>query len=220
MPSAGISARALPRALAEAPEARRHADLAAAGVNQGAPHGLSPPCPVVTAVLERGVAEQFFLFPDNAPPRRVQRWKAPSLETEAEHHAVNSRLAALGRALAPAGRGELLARVLTLLSHYRMEAHPAAVEMRIAEDWAEDLGPYPMWAIEEAARVWRRTKRFKPQISEIVELCERATGELRLEWDRLQQAIERAHAAGNPLARKAELLARGLARRMAAGAGT
>ncbi len=79
----------------------------------GFAHDPLPETPAaVRAVLERGVVERRFLFPENGPSRRVERWQAPELQGPAELSAVKEHLAALEGALAPAGRGELLARVL------------------------------------------------------------------------------------------------------------
>ncbi len=175
---------------------------------------LVPPCPVAAAVLERGVAERRFLFPDAGPARRVERWSPPALHGPAETAAVERRLAALDDILHPADRGALLARVLALLSHYRMDPHPPEVEQRLADDWAEDLGTYPLWALEDAARAWRRTRRFKPQPCELVALCEDACGSLRQERDRLRRVLDSDVAARNPLSQDVSVLARGLLRPM------
>ena len=173
-----------------------------------------PPCPVVSAVLERGIAERRFLFPDAGPARRMERWSPPALRNPAEAAAMERRLVALGSVLQPAHRGALLARVLALLSHYRIDPHPPEVEQCLADDWAEDLGGYPLWAVEDAARTWRRTKRFKPQPSEIIALCEASCGGLRQERDRLRQVAEGETAGRSPLSQEVTALARGLLRPM------
>jgi hypothetical protein len=92
------------------------------------------------------------------------------------------------------------------------------VELRIADDWAEDLGRFPMWAVEEAARRWRRTRKFKPQICEMIALCEEAAGEAIAERDRLRRALDRGRADANPLSRRAAGIARGLLARVPADA--
>ena len=172
------------------------------------------PCPVVSAVLERGVAERRFLFPDAGPARCVERWSPPVLRSPAEAAAVERRLLALDRILQPAHRGALLARVLALLSHYRMDPHPPEVEQRLADDWAEDLEAYPLWAVEDAARAWRRSRRFKPQPAELIALCEESCGFLRQERDRLRQVAQREEAKWDPLAQGVAALARSTLRPM------
>ncbi len=179
----------------------------------GAPASLLP-CPVALAVLERGIAERRFLFPDAGPARRVERWSPPVLRCPAEAAAVERRLLALDDVLQPADRSALLARMLALLSHYRMDPHPPEVEQRLADDWAEDLGAYPLWALEDAARTWRRTRRFKPQPAEMVTLCEEACGSLRQERERLRQVAEGEAAKRSPLSQGVAALARGLLRPM------
>lgn len=173
-----------------------------------------PHCPVAAAVLERGVTERRFLFPDAGPARRVERWSPPVLQSPAETAAVEQRLRALDNALQPAHRGALLARVLALLSHYRMDSHPPEVEQRLADDWAEDLGAYPLWAVDSAARIWRRTRRFKPQPAEMVALCEDACGSLQQERDQLRQVTNERTAESYPLSQEFAVLARGLLRPM------
>ena len=170
----------------------------------------------VRAVLERGLVERRFLFPQDGPARRVERWEAPTLRGASESAEVKKHLDALEVALAPADRGELLARVLALLSHYRSEPHARQVELRIADDWAEDLGGFPMWAIEEAARRWRRTRKFRPQICEMIALCEEVAGEAIAERDRLRHALDRDRADANPLSRRAAEITRGLLARVPA----
>lgn len=173
-----------------------------------------PHCSIAAAVLERGVAERRFLFPDASPARRVERWSPPAVQSQAEAVAVERRLLALEDALQPAHRGALLGRVLALLSHFRMDPHPPEVEQRLADDWAEDLGAYPLWAVEAAARTWRRTRRFKPQPAEMVALCEESCGPLQQERGRLHQVLNGEAIRRNPLSQSTIALARGLLRPM------
>ena len=172
------------------------------------------PCLEAAAVLERGVTERRFVFPEAGPARRVERWSPPVLQGPAEVAAVERRLLVLDGALLPANRGALLARVLALLSHYRMDPHPPEVEQRLADDWAEDLCDYPLWAVEQAARTWRRTRRFKPQPAEMIALCEEATDALRQERDRLRRVAEGEAARRGSLSHAASALACSLIRRM------
>ncbi len=181
---------------------------------------LAPAVPrtpdTVRAVLERGVVERRFLFPQDGPARRVERWEAPALRGASEFAEVKEHLDALEAALAPADRGELLARVLALLSHYRSEPHARQVELRIADDWAEDLGGFPMWTVEEAARRWRRTRKFKPQICEMIALCEEVAGEAIADRDRLRRALDRGRADANPFLRRTAEIAQGMLARVPA----
>ncbi|MEI8393214.1 MAG: hypothetical protein WCF85_00660 [Rhodospirillaceae bacterium] len=99
-----------------------------------------------------------------------------------------------GRIIAPAERAPLLARVFALLAHYRSDPLPAAVEAALAEDWLDDLGEFPQWAIDDACRAWRRDPvkfRFRPYPGDLRKLC-----------------LERVEAAVNLRQRTARLLAR------------
>ena len=172
--------------------------------------GLGPASQEVRGVLEAGVVSRRWLFPEDGPPRSVEEWRPPAITDKAVGRAVWSRLDTLDACLSPAPRAELMSRVLVLLAHFRSAAQADAVEQGIADDWAEDLEVYPMWAIEDAARAWRRTKKFRPQISEMIELCEAATGGLSLERHRLQSIVEAAERGANPLAAQVQALARGI----------
>lgn len=102
---------------------------------------------------------------------------------------LREHLALLESLCAPVDRGWLLARVLALLSHYKQEANPSQVEAMIAEDWVDDLGEFPAWAVEEAARRWRRTRKFRPAICEIRGFAEAAVEEITRRRDRLRAVV-------------------------------
>ena len=189
------------------------ADRSGPAVGTERPHQLEVP-PSVSGVLARGVVERRFLFPDGAPAREVVRWQAPAMECPGEIAEVSDYLLRLEESLRPARRAELLARVLALLSHFRSEPLPQAVEVRVADDWAEDLGGYPMWAIDEAARIWRRTRRFRPQICEITALCDSAVSDWTVMVERLRTVLDRAGRAANPYGEKVSELARGMIKRL------
>lgn len=125
----------------------------------------------------------------------IEEWKAPAV-TPDQAEEVSRYLQEVEQILEPADRGALLTRVLALLSHYRSDGHPPQVERMIAEDWAEDLQDFPMWAIEAAARWWRRNKKFRPAICEIRGLCEELSEQQRKTRDRLH-AILRQHRRGD-----------------------
>jgi hypothetical protein len=129
------------------------------------------------------------------------------IQDRAVGEAIWSRLTVLDAWLTPAPRAELMSRILVLLAHYRLTAHVNAVEQGIADDWAEDLANYPMWAIDKAAKTWRRTKKFRPQIGEIIELCEEEVGRISVERQRLQSIVDATARAAKPLAEKTRALA-------------
>ncbi len=179
------------------------------------PATLGPASPEVSAAIEAGIVSRRMLFPDDGPPKTVETWRAPMIKDKAVGNAVWSRLTALDTCMEPAARPELMSRVLVLLAHYRSAAHADAVEQGIADDWAEDLAAYPMWAVEEAARTWRRTKKFKPQITEIIELCETAVKNLSVERQRLQSIVDATVRERNTFAARTDELARGLVKTIA-----
>ncbi|WP_207540747.1 hypothetical protein [Sabulicella rubraurantiaca] len=170
----------------------------------------------VGVLIERGVVERRMLFPESGPARCVERWEAPLIEDDAILEKLERVSRELSVWLEPAERGWLLARVLALLSHFRSDRHAASVEQCIADDWAEDLGEFPAWAIEEAARHWRRTRRFRPQINEMRELCEAAIHDVREVERRIASMLRRAQKTRNPMAPKIEAVLRSTFERMGA----
>ncbi len=170
--------------------------------------GLPPASPAVAAAVEAGVKSRRLLFPENGPARSVETWKAPLIEDKKVGEAIWSRLKELDRFLQAAERREIMARALVLLSHYRPSGNAEKVEQGLADDWAEDLGSYPLWAINEAARRWRRTKKFKPQICELIELCDQTCGDAVKERERLKAIVDVMIAARTPLAGGTQAIAR------------
>ena len=109
-----------------------------------------------------------------------------SIHTEAATRA----LAAIEHEIqAPVDPGWLLARLLALFAHCPPRSTPLdpAVERMVASDWAEDLGEYPQWAVDQAVRVWRRTKKWRPTIMEMRALCDEAVANERGLAERLRQ---------------------------------
>ncbi|MCW2239507.1 hypothetical protein [Azospirillum canadense] len=103
----------------------------------------------------------------------LQETWAPPANVTARQAAMAQRVLAdlEGSILAPAEPDRLLGRVLALLSHYPAKGLTTDVEQLIAMDWVEDLGEFPAWAIDSAARTWRRTKKWRPSIAEMRALC-------------------------------------------------
>jgi hypothetical protein len=164
---------------------------------------MPPATPAVTKLLKEGVQSTHFLFPENGPIREVETWLPPRVTNPRTLEEVGDRLRHLAIALDPAPSGELLSRIMVLLAHYRAPENSKQTEYGIALDWAEDLSDYPIWAIEDAARKWRRTKKFRPQICEMIALCEDACGKLKTERRRLESVIDMSEWASKPLRREA-----------------
>jgi hypothetical protein len=162
------------------------------------PTSIPPATSTVAMLLKEGIRAARFLFPENGPTRHVETWRPPRVTDPRVLAEVRTRLGEVNVALDPAPSGDLLSRIIVLLAHYRTTEHSKSTEYGIALDWADDLGEYPMWAIDHAARTWRRTKRFRPQICEMIELCEEACGKLKTERSRLQSIVEASELASNP----------------------
>lgn len=176
------------------------------------------------AIVE-ALPESLRLILDSGEIRRRSRFSEDGFDGLAEHWhpppAVTVRDALLARrvledlersVLAPAEPNHLLGRVLALLSHFPAKATAPEVEQMIALDWAEDLGEFPAWSIDQAARIWRRTRKWRPSIAELRSLCETACAEERALAARLRQVAEAAADLSAPPSR---LPVAGRLRRMA-----
>lgn len=131
-------------------------------------------------VLATGMVECRPRFSENGFDGLSENWLPPTT--------VSARQAAMAQrmlndlessVLAPAEPSRLLGRILALLSHYPAKGLTPDVEQLVAMDWAEDLGEFPGWAIDQAARTWRRTKKWRPSIAEMRALCEDACAQER-----------------------------------------
>lgn len=147
------------------------------------------------AVLASGRIERRSRFRDEAFDDLAETWLPPA-SVEARHAAMAQRaLDEMERGvLVPADTNHVLARVLALLSHFPAKGLPAPVEEMVALDWADDLGEFPAWAIDQAARTWRRTRKWRPSIAEMRALCEEACAPERRVAARLK-TIAQAGAA-------------------------
>ena len=119
-----------------------------------------------------------------------ETWSPPAVVDPADAEAATRALAAIEREiLAPVDPCWLLARLLALFAHCPPRSTPLdpAVERMVASDWAEDLGEYPQWAVDQAVRVWRRTKKWRPTIVEMRALCDEAVTTERAMVERLRQ---------------------------------
>ena len=85
---------------------------------------------------------------------------------------VEKTVAALSE---PCNAAWCMARVAALLSPYYDKDTPPAVRKMEAEDWLEELGGYPQWAIERAVRWWKSAenadRRKKPLEGDIAARC-------------------------------------------------
>ena len=170
------------------------------------PHCLPQAPACVEALLLQGVISSYLVFPEGAPARRVEVWRTPASKDAAALEAAGHYLDQIELAMEPAPRGRLLSRIIALLSHFRLDVHRPEVEEQLANDWAEDLGGFPAWAVDEAARRWRRTRKFKPQICEMVSLCEEICGPSMLQRDRLRMVMAACQPKGPVQQRTAEIV--------------
>lgn len=144
------------------------------------------------AALETGRTVRRSRFSDDGFSGIAEDWVPPDGITAAQAALARRALAEMqATVLAPAPVNHLLARILALLSHYPAKGTTPEVEQMLAMDWAEDLGEFPAWAVDSAARLWRRTRKWRPSIAEMRSLCEDACAGERALAERLA-AVARA----------------------------
>ncbi|CAO3436811.1 hypothetical protein [Azospirillum doebereinerae] len=177
--------------------------------------GLPEP---LRAVLTAGRIERRSRFTEEGFAGLAEEWTPPDDVTP--RHATMARRALAeidGAVLAPAPANHLLGRVLALLSHFPAKATTPDVERLLAMDWADDLGEFPGWAIDHAARVWRRTRKWRPSIAEIRGLCEDACAAERDLADRLRRVAQAGEAASDDRITPVQRLVSDAVRRMPCG---
>lgn len=147
-------------------------------------------------VLASGRVQRHSRFRDDAFDDVAETWSLPAT-VDARHAAMAQRaLAEIEHdVLAPAEPNHVLARVLALLSHFPAKGLTPDVEQMVALDWAEDLSEFPAWAIDQAARTWRRSKKWRPSIAEMRGLCEEAVAQERRLAARLRAVVSAADVA-------------------------
>ncbi|MDQ2105134.1 hypothetical protein [Azospirillum isscasi] len=170
-------------------------------------------------ILAAGRVERRPRFGDGGFDGVTEDWTPPDGVTG--QHALMARRALgelTGSVLAPASPEHLLARVLALLSHYPAKGTAPEVEHLVALDWAEDLGEFPAWAVDAAARSWRRTRKWRPSIAEMRALCEEVCAPERALARRLSVIAASGDGAGDAADRcrtgQLRALAGGAVRRM------
>ena len=198
LPGSSSSAAAFDPAL---PAPLRQARLTAA---------LPPP---LQRLLAQGRTDRRPRFGDDGFDGMIELWSPPDGVTAAEAALARQSLQELyATVLAPADCDHLLGRVLTLLSHFPAKGLSPEVERMMALDWAEDLGEYPAWVIDAAARSWRRSRKWRPSIAEMRALCEELCAPERALADRLGSLA--AAAPRNARGTDLQAVATGTLRRM------
>ncbi|MBP2315494.1 hypothetical protein [Azospirillum soli] len=161
--------------------------------------------PPLQELLAAGHVERRPRFGDDGFDGMAETWSPPAGVTP-QHAALAQRALddLTSTVLAPVSTDHVLARVLALLSHFPSKGMTPDVERLVALDWAEDLGEYPAWAIDTAAKHWRRTKKWRPSIAEMRALCDDLCTQERALADRLHAVIR----AGQPdRGRRGEVMA-------------
>ena len=135
-------------------------------------------------------------------------WR-PSPLLASEMPAAQQALAAFDEYLRPQDwedNGRAMRAIAALLSYYRQPDRAPDLEASIAEQWGEDVEDYPLWAVQEACRIWRREpdNRRGPHPGEFRAICEALVGKARQQRDRLRRCLEMPPLLSAPLPLTAE----------------
>jgi hypothetical protein len=139
--------------------------------------------PALRRVLAFAIEAQAVAVEAGGGVRIVERpdWTPPSLDDETRGSAESWRRR-LDRHLVPADPERLGFAVGRLLAHRwrgRAEELSEGAQQAILTDWIDDLGEFPLWAVDEAMRTYRRTEEWAPTIAAIRRLCEAEVSEDR-----------------------------------------
>lgn len=120
-------------------------------------------------------------------PRLLPR--EPSL-TEKERKDLEAVRPAYRAYLEPGPRSEILALVTRLRAHYFVSDVPDALAQALADDWADDLGRYPIWAVKAACDRYRRSEPTRaPKPANIIAFCEEEIEDERRELREVELAL-------------------------------
>lgn len=124
-------------------------------------------------------------------------WQLPAVVTDEQRQDARRALAEYERHLAPAPVEHIGGRVLGALAHHYVPNMPSKVSAIVADDWLEDLGEFPAWAVDEAFKRWRRMEERKPTIAGIRDLCHRIVRKDRQTVERLRKIADHGAPVGN-----------------------
>jgi len=99
-------------------------------------------------------------------------WTPPARLTDEEKAHLPDTLQAYRDSMRPADPDMIKAVIMRLTVTQRREDLPEGAWKIIVEDFIDDLARYPIDIITEAAVKWRRTNKFFPTISDMVDLCD------------------------------------------------
>lgn len=92
--------------------------------------------------------------------------------TTVETETLTSLLPAYRMYLEPGRRDEISGLLTKLRAVYFVPDMSEGLAKAIADDWADDLGVYPVWLVKEACNHYRRTEQTKiPKPANIIALC-------------------------------------------------
>ncbi|WP_147041290.1 hypothetical protein [Skermanella aerolata] len=135
-------------------------------------------------------------------------WR-PSPLPVSEIPAAQQALAAFDAYLRPQDwedNGRAMRAIAALLSYYRQPDRAPDLEASVAEQWGEDVEDYPLWAVQEACRIWRREpdNRRGPHPGEFRAICEALVSKARQQRDRLRRCLEMPPLLSAPIPLTAE----------------
>ena len=152
-----------------------------------APSALRPTTPSLPLVLSRRIHG---LTPERA--------KILTLTRE-ERETLTNRLTAYRAYLQPGRREDISALLTRLRGHYFVPNMSHALAQALAEDWADDLGRFPVWAVKAACDSYRRSEPTKiPKPANIIAFCMEETEGERQEMREIELALSSKPGTSEP----------------------
>lgn len=109
----------------------------------------------------------------------------PPRLSEREKLDVESALDAIEAALVPARKDETIAELAKLAVVCRVEDRSEKAWAVFFDAMAEDMSEYPIDIVEESCRRWRRSSKFFPTISDMIQIASPLLARRRTQRERL-----------------------------------
>ena len=119
--------------------------------------------------------------------------------TAAERETLTKLTPAYRAYLEPGPRHEISGLLTKLRAHYFVPDLPDDLGAAIANDWADDFGSYPLWAVKEACDRYRRSEGTRaPRPADIITFCEGALEDERKEMGDIELALSSKPGTSEP----------------------
>ena len=118
---------------------------------------------------------------------------------ETERETLVSLLPAYRAYLEPGPRAEISALLTRLRAHYFVPDVPDALAQALADDWADDMALFPLWAVKAACDRYRRSEASRaPRPADIISFCKEEIQDEHQEVQEIELALASEPATAEP----------------------